>query len=115
MFEEKRTRNILCCWCYFIPEVEPLDVNTTGHLQTDTITGIFVLDILYIYISDLSSFLILTHYALIYVCLITTCTLSIRYRILNRYIVMIVFISIFTVNLSYNDILFCLIKISFVC
>ena len=36
----KHTGNIFCSWCYFIPEVEYLDVNTTGHLQTDTITGI---------------------------------------------------------------------------
>ena len=34
----------------FISEVEPLDVNTTGRLQTDSISGIYVLDY-YIYIS----------------------------------------------------------------
>ena len=45
----KHTGNIFCSWCYFIPEVESLDVNTTGHLQTDTIIGIFVLEILYIF------------------------------------------------------------------
>ena len=67
-----------------------------------------------IYFCILSSILILTHYALIYVCLITICTLSVRYCILNKYIIMIVFISIFTINLSYNDILLCLLKISFV-
>ena len=34
----------------FISGVEPLDVNTTRRPQTDTISGIFVLDY-YIYIS----------------------------------------------------------------
>ena len=72
------------------------------------------LDILY-YISDLSSFLILTQCALIYWCLIIFFTLSAQDSVLNEHLIMIMFITIFTINLTYNDILFCLFKISFVC
>ena len=46
VLEENILEIYFCGWCYFIPEVESLDVNTR-HLQTDTITGNFVLDILY--------------------------------------------------------------------
>ena len=69
-FWREHTGSILFYWCHFIPKVETLDLNTTGHLQTDAITGILFLDILYIFFSILSSILWLTHYALIYVCLI---------------------------------------------
>ena len=104
----------------FISEVEPLDVNITRRPQTDAISGIFVLDYyiyisIYIYLSILSSVFILTQCALIYWCLITFFTLSVQDSILNEHLIMIMFISIFIVNLSYNDILFCLFKISFVC
>ena len=71
--------------------------------------------IIYIYFSILSSVFILTQCALIYWCLITFLTLSAQDSVLNEHLIMIMFISIFTVNLSYNDILFCLFKISFVC
>ena len=56
VLEENILEIYFCGWCYFIPEVESLDVNTTGHLQTDTITGIFVLDILYTSASYLLSY-----------------------------------------------------------
>ena len=68
-----------------------------------------------IYISGVSSFFILTQCGLIYWCLITFFTLSAQDSILNEHLIMIMFVSIFTINLSYNDILFCLFKISFVC
>ena len=50
MFEENVLELYFVAGVLFISEVETLDVNTTGHPQTDTISGIFVLDY-YIYIS----------------------------------------------------------------
>ena len=91
------------------------DVNATGHLQTDIVTGIlFFLD-LYIYFSLLSSIFILTQYAVTYWCSITSFTLSTQVSILNKYFIMMLFISIFTINLSCNEKFFCLFKILFVC
>ena len=50
MFEENVLELYFVAGVLFISEVETLDVNTTGRPQTDTISGIFVLDY-YIYIS----------------------------------------------------------------
>ena len=50
MLEENELKLYDIAGVLFISEVEPLDVNTTGRPQTDTISGIFVLDY-YIYIS----------------------------------------------------------------
>ena len=50
MFEENRLELYFVAGVLFISEVGTLDVNTTGRPQTDTISGIFVLDY-YIYIS----------------------------------------------------------------
>ena len=50
VFEENVLELYFVAGVLFISEVETLDVNTTGRPQTDTISGIFVLDY-YIYIS----------------------------------------------------------------
>ena len=51
MFEENVLELYFVAGVLFISEVETLDVNTTGRPQTDTISGIFVLDYyIYIYI-----------------------------------------------------------------
>ena len=50
MFEENVLELYFVAGVLFISEVETLDVNTIGRPQTDTISGIFVLDY-YIYIS----------------------------------------------------------------
>ena len=65
MFEENVLELYFVAGVLFISEVEPLDVNTTGRPQTDTISGNFFV-LLYIYFSILSSFFILTQCALIY-------------------------------------------------
>ena len=49
MLEENVLELYFVAGVLFISEVEPLDVNTTGRPQTSTISGIFVLDILYIF------------------------------------------------------------------
>ena len=84
MFEENVLELYFVAGVLFISEVETLDVNTTGRPQTDTISGIFVLDYYYIYFSILSSVFILTQCALIYWCLITFLTLSAQDSILNK-------------------------------
>ena len=70
---------------------------------------------IYIYFSLLSSVFILTQCAVTYWCSIISFTLSAQVSILNEYFIMMLFISIFTINLSCNDIIFCLFKILFVC
>ena len=50
MYEENVLELYFVAGILFISEVGTLDVNTTGHPQPDTISGIFALDY-YIYIS----------------------------------------------------------------
>ena len=111
----KLTGIILCCWCFVY--LWSWTFRCEYH-QTSTDWyrfWYFCFGLLYIYFSILYSVFILTQCALIYWCLITFLTLSAQDSILNKHLIMIMLISIFTVNLSYNDILFCLFKISFVC
>ena len=70
---------------------------------------------IYIYFSLLSSVFILTQCAVTYWCSIISFTLSAQVSILKEYFIMMLFISIFTINLSCNDIIFCLFKVLFVC
>ena len=51
VFEENVLELYYVVGVLFISGVETLDVNTTGRPQTDTISGIFVFGLLYIYIS----------------------------------------------------------------
>ena len=60
MLEESLLELYFVAGVLFISGVEPLDVNTTRRPQTDTISGIFVLDYYYIYLNILSSVFILT-------------------------------------------------------
>ena len=84
---------------------------------TNTVTGISFLDLyIYTYISVCCLLLIYwLSIAVTYWCLIIFFTLSIQVSVLSKYLIMILFISVFTINISFNDILFCLFKISFVC
>ena len=105
--------NIFCCWCCFITEVESLDVRC-NWTSTDWYHYWYYCFGYILYFSILSSILIL----------ITVCFVILVFNYhfhfvssishLNKYIVMTVFISIFTINLSYKDIHFCLLKLSFV-
>ena len=117
VFEENILKLYFVAGVFFIPEVEPFGCEYYWT-STDWFHYWYFCFRYIIYISGLSSFLILTQCALIYWCLIIFFTLSAQDSILNEHIIIIVFISMFNINLSYNDILFCLLKmlkISFVC
>ena len=117
VLEEKLIWNISYYWYYLILEVEPLmwmllDICRQILLLVFCFFGFIYI---YIYFSLLSSVFILTQCAVTYWCSIISFTLSAQVSILNKDFIMMLFISIFTINLSCNDILFCLFKISFVC
>ena len=94
------------------------NVNDTGHLQTNTVTGIsFFGFYIYIYIFQCVVFCLYINSVLLWHTDVQSSISLYQFKLvfLNKYFIMVLFISVFTINISFNDILFCLFKISFVC
>ena len=93
------------------------NVNDTGHLQTNTVTGILFFWILYISIFQFVVFCLYINSVLLWHTDVQSSISLYQFKLvfLNKYFIMVLFISVFTINISFNDILFCLFKISFVC
>ena len=94
------------------------NVNDTGHLQTNTVTGISFFGLyIYIYIFQCVVFNLYINSVLLWHTDVQSSISLYQFKLVfvNKYFIMILFISVFTINISFNDILFCLFKISFAC